>query len=76
MLVFFLESCNIKLISWFIIYIKFWYLEFVLIGFNCIRLILIFFVCEFDLEKKMRLKIIKKILVEKRIYIIIYFYFC
>lgn len=76
MLVFFLESCNIKLISWFIINIKFWYLEFVLIGFNCICLILIFFVCEFDLEKKMRLKIIKKILVEKRIYIIIYFYFC
>lgn len=58
--VFFLESCNIKLISWFTIYIKSWYLEFVLTGFNCTRLILILLVCESDLEKKMRLKIIKK----------------
>lgn len=74
--VFFLESCNIKLISWFTIYIKSWYLEFVLTGFNCTRLILILLVCESDLEKKMRLKIIKKISVEKRIYIIIHFYFC
>lgn len=72
----FLESCNIKLISWFTIYIKSWYLEFVLTGFNCTRLILILLVCESDLEKKMRLKIIKKISVEKRIYIIIHFYFC
>lgn len=74
--VFFLESCNIKLISWFTIYIKSWYLEFVLTGFNCTRLILTLLVCESDLEKKMRLKIIKKISVEKRIYIIIHFYFC
>lgn len=57
-------------------YIKSWYLEFVLTGFNCTRLILILLVCESDLEKKMRLKIIKKISVEKRIYIIIHFYFC
>lgn len=74
--VFFLESCNIKLISWFTIYIKSWHLEFLLTGFNCTRLILILLVCESDLEKKMRLKIIKKISVEKRIYIIIHFYFC
>lgn len=72
----FLESCNIKLISWFTIYIKSWYLEFVLTRFNCTRLILILLVCESDLEKKMRLKIINKISVEKRIYIIIHFYFC
>lgn len=50
--VFFLESCNIKLISWFTINIKSWYLEFVLTGFNCTRLILILLVCESDLEKK------------------------
>lgn len=59
-----------------LVYIKSWYLEFVLTGFNCTRLILILLVCESDLEKKMRLKIIKKISVEKRIYIIIHFYFC